>query len=754
MTDQSGTCTSLYPSSTASDTGGPPSPRSITADQDENNDVPVVDESHDYDGDDVSYRLRLLVKNSYFLPPAHSKPRPSELVPQNQITSKKSNPTGLFDFFRGKSKSKPTTPVGNQNFEAMVPALRTASDATTTSAYALAHHDRSASAPHSPLPPPARVVVVREKLLDLVTAAKQAEQEMKLRAVRRDQGSQQAVPIFDDVIDPTDAVDLPPPSSDYLFTVQASALSGLGVQESLGAAVLADCLPPQSPGASNAEEEWRRALLKAAVGHSLDNLHELSISSPTSSNQLISPLSIDQKIISNPIIESSSEKTASLKLSSKRTPVSRNSSNIPRRVDTPSAPLIPLNPPPRKVINPLYSLSQTDLPAAAPEVPPPLPLLPVLSGGSEPLRQAISITPPPVLSNSSPRTSQDGRSSSVARATSFESYYDDGATSTIGRPSISSEYSQPSPTASAFQDSLHIGRTSFVHQRQTRPSTDSRPSTSQRHHNLSPPPRVSSSFAPLPLSPPPRTSSRGQDSSETAFMRKRKERLEILAPEPTEPPVPETPEPLTVKIPTGRIRTSSIRSAPAPSEPPSFFDTIQSQPNALDDLDSSSDESEDAESEVHAEPLFVMPTTRPQSTPKRPFMRLGNHSSPHIQRQTETLPFGAIDGKQPVGHLSKPAPFFSKKISGRSEDGHGPPVSTFDFYQYTKHPNTRLIDAGKKRAITPKRPVTAGDEEAQRRAKESLQKLDNMLLQHMKEEKTRIRQIATTVASSSQSHER
>jgi hypothetical protein len=40
-------------------------------------DSQVTDE---FDGDDVSYRLRLLVKNSYFLPPAHSKPSSSDLM--------------------------------------------------------------------------------------------------------------------------------------------------------------------------------------------------------------------------------------------------------------------------------------------------------------------------------------------------------------------------------------------------------------------------------------------------------------------------------------------------------------------------------------------------------------------------------------------------------------------------------------------------------------------------------------------------
>jgi hypothetical protein len=104
---------------------------------------------------------------------------------------------------------------------------------------------------------------------DIMVAAKQAEQNLKAKsAARIDQGSQNGNDAIDNAIDPTDAVDIPLPSPTYPFAVQASALHGLGVQDSVGAAVLADRLPPNSY--DPAEDRWRKALLQEAVHHSLD----------------------------------------------------------------------------------------------------------------------------------------------------------------------------------------------------------------------------------------------------------------------------------------------------------------------------------------------------------------------------------------------------------------------------------------------------------------------------------------------------
>ena len=80
----------------------------------------------DFDTDDVSLRLQLLVNNSYFLPPAHSKPKIVGL--SNSDAGKrfpKPNAPGFFEFFCvGKAKSKPTTPVEP-------PRLRAASESSS-----------------------------------------------------------------------------------------------------------------------------------------------------------------------------------------------------------------------------------------------------------------------------------------------------------------------------------------------------------------------------------------------------------------------------------------------------------------------------------------------------------------------------------------------------------------------------------------------------------------------------------------------
>ncbi|TFY69996.1 hypothetical protein EVJ58_g120 [Rhodofomes roseus] len=299
---------SLYPASTATGTFTESSfPYSIDDDLEERL-RPVVPEifsadKPEFDGDDVSYRLRLLVNNSYFLPPAHAKPSPLSLNPQNAAGQKVSpKPSATFlDFFRlGKSKSKPTTPYTTSPpaVDQPGPILRTTSDSTTASGFILRPHARSL--PQTPVytipaPSTSRVVVVRERMDDLAAAAKEAEQDLRTRAVRktRSQSIIRPQPSHLDVIDPTDAVDLPPPSSGYPFTVQASAVYGVNVSGALGAAVLAEQLPPHSPGAwssSTEDDAWRKALLAEAVHHSLNNSVDTSFASGfTDRSALTSP---------------------------------------------------------------------------------------------------------------------------------------------------------------------------------------------------------------------------------------------------------------------------------------------------------------------------------------------------------------------------------------------------------------------------------------------------------------------------------
>ncbi|SJL09584.1 uncharacterized protein ARMOST_12964 [Armillaria ostoyae] len=847
FTQQTGTSTSLYPpsTSTVSGTESPPSPRSIV-ETGENVDVPVIDDLQEYDEDDVSYRLRLLVKNNYFLPPAHSKPSASDFASLPSTPRKPASPTFLDLFRVGKSKSKPTTPVGaSPPPDILMPALRTASDSTTASGYSQYARPRSSShaqrSRHHGSNPQGRVVVVREKLSDLVGAAKQAEQDMKARGVRRDQGSQRGnQAIFDDVIDPTDAVDLPLPSSKYPFAVQASALHGLGVHDSVGAALLADRLPPPvSPGMSSLDpdDDWRKALLKAAVGHSLDNIN-LYGSSPTSpaspmsgASSLTPPYMLGKRIISNPIILETTMDTSLSKPKSSRSQSSRRGqshelsspeplphcrpmSSLPSRAETP-LPLNPLAPPPRRIINPLYSLSQTDLSLPQQSLPPPGP--PVTSSAAQVVRKSMSspmlleayetgagrmlaMTPPPIPMEL--RESREERESN--RASSFEtsreqlvtsvhteSLYSEYGPERAHRSSTSlSDYSQPSPTASAFQDALsNVGS----HSRSTLsqvstselPGILSRASTVRAQTVLSPPPRVSSSLANIALSPPPRSSSLHhriipprniktseplpiEDTSTTDTPK------EILAPSPTTPPFPSPPPhlsplserrpgapPLSLLIPSNSI-APEIQSAPPPSSLTSFFDSIQSQPNAMDDLDSS-DESDDDDVRVNntiiqqRPPAYVTRTRttstgRSHSTHKALLMRLGNHSTPYVSRPS--LPFGAVDSRQPIGHISRPSPFFTEKISRRSGETNRPPLtSSFDFFRYTQeHPGPSHADSlsGRKSLQGPPVTLSESDQERQhkQRDQESLRRLDGLLIQHMEAEKDRIKRIASNVHAS------
>ncbi|KAJ7284927.1 hypothetical protein C8J57DRAFT_1289883 [Mycena rebaudengoi] len=803
---QSGATTSLYPPSTSTTSGteSPPSPRSI-AEQDVDYDVSSFDpdvDSQEYEGDDVSYRLRLLVKNSYFLPPAHSKPSSSDFAAT--VTAKKASrppttPT-FFDMFR-KSRSKPSTPTGGvQTFDLLTPVLRTTSDSTTVSGYGPPRPRRSSSQTAQPPHPGAahdpsgRVVVVREKMHDIASAARQAEQEMQSRVARREESFGQRREV--DIIDPTDAVDLPPPSASYPFAVQAAALHGMGVLDSVGAAQLADRLPPRSPGAVSVEDGWRKALLHAAVHHSLNN----SVSSSPIA-EVVKPRTptverqaLGQRIITTP--------QSSVSLDQPRSPVhsprqsshqeseevSGRPSDIPIRVVTPSMPLFPLMPPPRRVVNPIYSISQTSLPIepVSESVPRSLSSMQIRKTTSTPrLSDSYesgvrhTMMSPPLIS----REDVNGEQLDADTDSSASFYSDEQEEEDIPRYSVSSSVpheplsmdSQPSPTTSAFQDALSHVVSPPIRGSSLRQSLDQHSlstSPTPRHSTVSPPPRVSSSLAHItPLPPPPRTSSLSQLSQRLpriAIPSEPSPSVPVLSPVPGSPildPGPSTPPlpvferrglPLALEIPGPDTYYRSMRSAPAPSSPPSFFDSIQNQPNAMDDLDSSSDEdSDEGEPEPpHTPPrtpIFVDPRTRAvsnvpsgNSSSRSLLMRLGNHSTPYVSPSNHT--HSDPERKRPIGNIPVANSFFTERRSGKSDQGHGPPVSTFDFYQYTQqHPLSSVAESSR-------RPQT-GDGKGTRprqtshRAQESLKRLDGLFLQHMEAEKNTIKRIATNIQS-------
>lgn len=395
ISQQSATSSSIYPASTITRSDTMSTRRSFSDDDDDVLDS-RLQEYINFDVDDVSDRLRLLVTNSYFLPPAHSKPalpKSALSVPKNAT---KSSSPGFLDIFRlGKSKSKPTTPESEAPGP-FLPVLRTTSDSTTASGWFPAQAP-SRSAPPSPAPHEyirqvresnrtPRVVVVREKMDDLIAAAKEAEEVFKARL---DNGP---VPLpVDDVIDPTDSVDMP--------HLQSQSLT---VGDSMDAAVLADALvpPATSPGLwslDSQEEKWRKALLHEAVGHSFHSTGvRSSQSSPSASpapsvapaRSYTSPAArssrdkLARPIIDQSLFDRDEDERANISHSKPETkyagpkagspdssvalqsapPTARRSFQAPGRVETPSIPPVPLAPPPRRpLINPLYSLSQVDL---------------------------------------------------------------------------------------------------------------------------------------------------------------------------------------------------------------------------------------------------------------------------------------------------------------------------------------------------------------------------------------------------------
>lgn len=191
----------------------------------------------------------------------------------------------------------------------------------------------------------------------------------------------------------------------------------------------------------------------------------------------------------------------------------------------------------------------------------------------------------------------------------------------------------------------------------------------------------------------------------------------------------------------------------------------------MDDLDSSSDESEsdndndnDNEDEnddnrrESVDSLFVDPRTRrvssatevPPVVPRENILKLGNHSTPHVARSTEarsSSPYDTLDPRKPISNVPLRAPFFSDKLSAKSERGVSPIVSPFDFHIQQNEDEHGGSHSPRQR----RRPATAGARTGEsantwtsnQSEKESLRKLDGMLIQHMETERDIIRRIAT-----------
>jgi hypothetical protein len=816
LTQQSSTSSSIYPMSTSTGTQSPPSPLS-PAIQERGMPIPAFDldvpRVQEFDTDDVSYRLQLLVKNSYFLPPAHSKPSPADFPPSTFNNSKRAPAPAFLDLFRvGKPKSKPSSPEG---VNGATPMLRVTSDSTIVSG----HVSHARASPQSFRPPPgsqhmARVVVVREKMDDLAAAAKQAEMDLKAHdfLLDRERRSRRPKPtVFDGIVDPTEAVDVPPPSANYPLALQASALHGLGIEDSVGAAVLAERLPPPgSPGQSSLdprEDSWRRALLHEAVGHSLNNSRATSAASPSglstptrlvrhmrSSDSLHCDQVIqqqrkmlDRKILSYPIIDPSEDyepptPTASSALNHTALVATvsdpdllRLSSYPPLRAETP-VPHTPLSPPPRRPFgNPQYSQSQTELSPAKREALAQSPRKPLRKSISTPMLSDLhepKVPPLPSLSVSPAPSSVHPNDYRMSRLTAFSrstgSEQDDivvaaddppprpslalSLPSTDGRQSIS-EYSQPSPTASAFRDRWSDGYYSanspglaVESQNHSRDSSTFRQAL-PRLSTMSPPPRPSSSIIGIALSPPPRAGTLPfQPASSRVFQSITPSRSSSQGtfrsfasvpsqPQPQPQPQPQsqsqsrTPAPLTFNISVQSFH-SALHSAPPPSSTTEFFDRIQGHPNAMDDLDESDDSSSETDRDVTA--VYAPSSHRPSLT------RLGNLSTPNIVpgAMEPYYPSGiSQERKKPVGHVTPESPYFSS-VKATAE--------SLTYLQL--HSREHLVGDDS----TPARPATGGEDNVRRWQKdqqafvESSRRLDGMLIQHMQAERDTMKRIAET----------
>jgi hypothetical protein len=645
---------------------------------------------------------------------------------------------------------------------------------------------------------------------DLLAAAKQAEHDLKSKGVEIP--PRPPLIIADDVIDPTDAVDLPPPSPGYPFAVQASALHGLGVQDSLGAALLADRLVPHKSSNTSsfldADEGWRKALLHQAVHHSLDNTPDVSMfstpigrstpvlsprrrsksqaPSPSSSRDLLKSSVADQAYATQSPVprraprstdDHGRQRPPSLELSRD----SQNSNLLPARVETPLGPLTPLGPPPRQNRSKPSPNSQITAEQA------PEPRRSHSSASRHTLRKSRSspgiaepdrgfvMTPPPLPTPGDRIPSQGTvqsydtlgrmREQGTFTAASFYSddEYDDSgrprdsfATSIAdhGRPSMS-DYSQSSlsPTTSAFQDALNHGpytsgpsfHGSFSN---LHPSREPSPRVS----TTSPPPRISSSIAHTALAPPPRRSkhpyahSFNHAPSSSSSVRL-EDTFELTEPEPASPPIPAVGRARdsiisTLSLDTPSLTPSGSRSNVQPSQP-SFFDSIQSHPNAMDDLESSSDESEDEIPQpLRSRSRVDVSESRGRSASvpdKSPLTRYGNYSAPYISKPGNN----SDDRLLPVGNIAPKPQFFSER---KSDSGHAMPSVAYDLIRNAQEePNGQ-------QAITSPRPSTSASTKTAPPAHSSWRsqdrKLDGLVRQHLETEKDTIKRIATTIKQS------
>ena len=286
----------LYPLSTHDGTGtetpSTPSTRTYspvievdeTESDDDNSNNPILDP------EDMSYRLKLLIRNNYYLPPAHAKPTHVDTRLAQETASPKIAGPAIRNLFRigGPKRANMKRPQATSTHVSnRPPRLDTLIDHLPPLASAVVQQRRSSGAEIlNENERKGRVVVIRERLGDM-QGPRLPSAEGAARAIN-------LLPMKHVLIDPTDTIDLP----SYAFLPQ-----GTGEYSSsrvIEASTMADFLPcghGSRPGHSSTDEAWRRALLTEAVDLSLSSIHLTSSESP----QKKSTSTLESSRVENPL---------------------------------------------------------------------------------------------------------------------------------------------------------------------------------------------------------------------------------------------------------------------------------------------------------------------------------------------------------------------------------------------------------------------------------------------------------------------
>lgn len=279
-----GTTTSAYPASSShSSRSSSPSPeRSRTLSplpQPQKASAPHTP-ALELDPDDVNARLRLLVNNSYFLPPAHVKPELSPIFLSPSTIKGVTSPSAFKEFFRvGKKKEKKSfepSDFTSPNGRRVMPRTDSppAAAGSPDGRYGAVRHGEGMLDLISPDGPTRnRVVVVRETVDDLPLPAIRAPyRSASLPTHIRSRTAPQSEITF---IDPTTQYDVPPPT--HFPSYDNLGLDAAGIT---GNVQLDQFVPPGEPWSpavsrtsamDSQERVWRRAILEQAVDLSLSS---------------------------------------------------------------------------------------------------------------------------------------------------------------------------------------------------------------------------------------------------------------------------------------------------------------------------------------------------------------------------------------------------------------------------------------------------------------------------------------------------